>query len=87
MGNCIECNYFKPANSFCATLSEDEMAACLEVVEKMRAEKKKAEEIELAKTNIFIEVNKALYQIGLEETKKILRQINRDLRNMPLEED
>jgi hypothetical protein len=69
-----------------ATLSEDEIAACLEVVEKMRAEKKKMAEIEEAKTKIHKEVNEALDKIGIEETKKIIRQINRELRDMPIED-
>lgn len=74
------------ARGILATLSEDEIAACLEVVEKIRAEKKRAAEIETAKTNIYIEVNEALDKIGVEETKKIIRQINRELRDMPIEE-
>ena len=69
-----------------ATLSEDELAACLEVVAKMRAEKKRAAEIEEAKTKIYKEINESLDKIGIEETKKIIRQINRELRNMPIEE-
>ena len=70
-----------------ATLSDDEVAACLEVVDKMRAEKKRAANIEIAKTNIYKEVNEALDIIGIEETKKIVREINRNLRDMPLEGD
>lgn len=69
-----------------ATLSEDEIAACLEVVEKIRAEKRAAAEIEEAKTKIYREVNESLDRVGIEETKKIIRQINRELRNMPIEE-
>lgn len=69
-----------------ATLSKDEIAACLEVVEKMRAEKKKAADIEEAKTKIHKEVNEILDKIGIEETKKIIRQINRELRDMPIED-
>lgn len=69
-----------------ATLSEDEITACLEVVEKMRAEKRAAAEIEEAKTKIYKEVNESLDKIGIEETKKIIRQINRELRDMPIED-
>lgn len=69
-----------------ADLSEDEIAACLEVVEKMRAEKRAAAEIEEAKTKIYKEVNESLDKIGIEETKRIIRQINRELRDMPIEE-
>ena len=74
------------ARGILATLSEDEIAACLEVVEKMRAEKKRTAEIEEAKTKIYKEVNESLDKIGIEETKKIIRQINRELRDMPIEE-
>ena len=69
-----------------ATLSEDEFAACLEVVEKMRAEKKRVADIEEAKTKIYKEINESLDKIGIEETKKIIRQINRELRDMPIED-
>lgn len=87
MGNCIECNYFKPANSFCATLSDDEITACMEVVEKMRAEKARKEKIQKTKNEISFAIAAAIPEIGLEETKKIVRELNRELRNMPLEED
>ena len=52
----------------------------------MRAEKKKVAVIEEAKTKIYKEVNESLDKIGIEETKKIIRQINRELRDMPIEE-
>ena len=69
-----------------ADLSHDEIAACRELVEKMRAEKKKVADIEEAKTKIYKEINESLDKIGIEETKKIIRQINRELRDMPIEE-
>ena len=69
-----------------ADLSQDEIAACLEVVTKMRVEKKRVADIEEAKTKIYKEINESLDKIGVEETKKIIRQINRELRDMPIEE-
>lgn len=74
------------ARGILATLSKDEFAACLKVVEKMRAEKKKVADIEEAKTKIYKEINESLDKIGIEETKKIIRQINRELRDMPIED-
>ncbi len=74
------------ARGILATLSEDEIAACLEVVEKIRAEKKKVADIEEAKTKIYKEINESLDKIGIEETKKIIRQINRELRDMSIED-
>ena len=97
-GLCIFRKELTTENNFCggfsrdsvrgilATLSEDEFAACLEVVEKMRTEKKRVADIEEAKTKIYKEINESLDKIGIKEKKKIIRQINRELRDMPIEE-
>ena len=61
-------------------LSEDEKAACLELVEKMRAAKKKAALIEEARQKLFIDYNNCIDTIGVEETRKIIQEINRLLR-------
>ena len=45
-----------------------------------------ASDIEEAKTKIYKEINESLDKIGIEETKKIIRQINRELRDMSIED-
>ena len=59
-------------------LTEDEKKACIELIQKA--------DIEEAKTKIYKEINESLDKIGIEETKKIIRQINRELRDMSIED-
>lgn len=61
-------------------LSEEEKAACLELVEKMRAAKKKTALIEEARQKLFIDYNNCIDTIGAEETRKIIQEINRLLK-------
>ena len=70
-----------------ADLSQDEIAACRELVEKMRAAKKKTALIEEARQKLFIEYNKCIDTIGVEETRKIIQEINRLLRAGLVSED
>lgn len=68
-------------------LSEEEKAACLELVEKMRAAKKRAALIEETRQRLFIEYNNSIDNIGVEETRKIIQEINRLLRAGMVSED
>lgn len=68
-------------------ISEEEKAACLELVEKMRAAKKKAASIEEARQKLFIEYNNSIDTIGIKETRKIVQEINRLLREATVSED
>ena len=68
-------------------LSTDEVAACLELVEKMRTAKKKTVLIEEARQKLFIEYNNCIDTIGAEETRKIIQEINRLLRAGLISED
>jgi hypothetical protein len=68
-------------------LSEEEKAACLELVEKMRAAKKKAALIEEARQKLFIDYNNCIDTIGVEETRKIIQEINSLLRAGMVSED
>ena len=70
-----------------ADLSQDEIAACRELVEKMRTAKKKAALIEEARQKLFIEYNNCIDTIGVEETRKIIQEINRLLRAGLVSED
>ena len=80
-GPVVSCEGFSPnTNITLADLSDDEKAACLELVEKMRAAKKKAALIEEARQKLFIDYNNCIDTIGPEETRKIIQEINRLLR-------
>lgn len=70
-----------------ADLSQDEIVACRELVEKMRTAKKKAALIEEARQKLFIEYNNSIESIGVEETRKIIQEINRLLRQGLVSED
>ena len=80
-GPVTSCKGFSPnTNTDLTTFSEEEKAACLELVEKMRAAKERAVIIEEARQKLFIEYNNCIDTIGVEETRKIIQEINRLLR-------
>lgn len=80
-GPVTSCKGFSPSTNIdLATFSEEEKAACLELVEKMRAAKERAVIIEEARQKLFIEYNNCIDTIGVEETRKIIQEINRLLR-------
>lgn len=62
------------------SLSAEEVAACVDVITKIREEKRKALAIESAKSFLRDAVMAVIDTIGVEETKRIVREINRDLR-------
>lgn len=70
-----------------ADLSQDEIAACRELVKKMRAAKKKTALIEEARQKLFIEYNNCIDTIGAEETREIIQEINRLIRQGFVNED
>lgn len=65
---------------FFENLSDDEISACVDLVEKMRAEKRKKEVIGYHREALQSAVISTIDAIGLEETKRIIREINRNLR-------
>ena len=67
-------------------LTKEEEKACLELIEKMREEEERKQKLQKTKNEISFAIAAAISEIGLEETKKIIRQINRELRDMPTEE-
>lgn len=67
-------------------LSADEVAACMELVQKMREEKAREEKIQKTKNEISFVIAAAIPEIGIEEVKKIVRELNRELRELSIEE-
>ena len=64
------------------TLTKEEEAVLDETLRKMREERRKAEAIKKSAEWIWDAVALTVDTIGLEETKRIIRNINRDLRGM-----
>ena len=62
------------------TLTSEEAEACLELVQKMRAERERERAITIHHQQIEDLVAITINAIGLEETKRIIRDINRNLR-------
>ena len=61
-------------------LTEDETEACFELIKKMREEQEHKRIITRCKNAIWFEVSDAISKIGLDETKRIVRELNRELR-------
>ena len=62
------------------SLTKDEVEAMLLLLEDIRAKKEKERQIQKAKMAISFEISNAVSEIGLEETKRIVRELNRELR-------
>ena len=62
------------------SLTNDEVEAMLLLLEDIRAKKEKERHIKAAKMSISFEISNAVSEIGLEETKRIVRELNRELR-------
>lgn len=62
------------------TLTKEETDACLELVQKMRAEREHERAVALHRQQIEDLVIVTIDAIGVVETKQIIRSINRDLR-------
>ena len=63
-------------------LTEDEIEACKEVLKEIRKKKEYDRLIQKTKTAISFEISCAISEIGLEETKRIVRELNRELREL-----
>lgn len=63
-------------------LTEDEIEACREVLKEIRAKKEHDKLVQLARKMIGFEISYAISNIGLEETKRIVRELNRELREL-----
>lgn len=60
----------------------EEYLAMSDLVKKMRAEQERKETIEKCKMSISFAISAAISEIGLEETKRIFRELNREIREM-----
>ena len=68
---------------FCGyTLTDDEAEACMTLLQDIWQRKRQKKLIQKAKTSISFEISNAISEIGLEETKRIVRELNRELREM-----
>lgn len=63
-------------------LTPKETDACLELIKKMRAEEDKLRAIKACKAQLEDFVISAIDNIGLVETKRIIREINAQLRSL-----
>ena len=62
-------------------ISQEEYLSCMELIEKMRAEKRRQEKIEEMKKVLSEVVYASINVIGSDETKRIIREINKELRS------
>lgn len=67
------------------TLTDDEYEALYECLMKIREKKKHDQLIQACKTNISFQITDAIALIGLDETKRIVRELNRELRDGAIE--
>lgn len=64
-----------------STMNAEELQACAELITKMRKERRQKEIFEKNRKNLRLVVSAMIDIIGLEDTKVIIREINKDLRN------
>lgn len=69
------------------TLANDEVEALKLLLEDIRARKARQRLILKAKMSISCEIANAISEIGLEETKTIVRELNRELRQQKEEKE
>jgi len=62
------------------TLTTDESEALLDCLIKIREKKRQEELRQSCKDGISSQIKKAIDTIGLDETKRIVRELNRELR-------
>lgn len=62
------------------TLTKEETDACLEMIQKMRAERERERTLALHQQQIEDLVTATIDAIGLDETKRIIRRVNHNLR-------
>ena len=69
------------------TLTKEEITACKELIDKMRAERRRQAQIEITKYHLEEDIAVAIKNIGLADTKRILRDLNRRLRSFSEDDD
>lgn len=63
-------------------LTKEEEKACLELVEKMRAEEERKQKLQKAKDEISFAIAASIPEIGLEETRKVVNDLYRELKEV-----
>jgi hypothetical protein len=72
---------------FCGyLLTSDEVEACKLLLKDIREKKERERLINKAKMSISFEISNAISEIGLETTKNIVRELNRELRELTADE-
>ena len=61
-------------------ITEDEKRACMELIQKMEAEREKEEKLQKTKNEISFAIATAISEIGLEETRQVVNDLYRELR-------
>lgn len=70
------------ASCWVRVCSDEERAIAEKVLEEYRAEKRRIEKIEMARQNLGALVGAMVKEIGLEETKTLMRESSRALREL-----
>lgn len=63
-------------------LTEDEKRACIELIQKMEAEEERKQKLQKAKNEISFTIAASIPEIGLEETRKIVNDLYRELKEV-----
>ena len=63
-------------------ITADEFRAVSELIYKMREDQMRKETITKCKMAISFEISNSINEIGLEETKRVVRELNRELREL-----
>lgn len=71
----------KEKKDYTINITANEFLAVSELIAKMREEQTRKETIAKCKMAISFEISDSIDKIGLEETKRIIRELNRELRN------
>ena len=69
------------------TLTREEADACEELIKKMRAERSHQVLIESVKNRLGKDIAAAINMIGLDDAKRVLRELNRELRSFSEDDD
>ena len=62
--------------------TKEEILAVNDLLLKMREERQRQEQIQKCKNTISLHIADSVSTIGLEETKRIIRELNRELREL-----
>lgn len=63
-------------------LTKDEVEACRILLKDIREKKELAKRVQTSKALINSEISNAIWAIGLEETKKLVKEISKELEDL-----